>query len=229
MKLFLKRLAGICVSFGAALGLYLYLPLLPPKAPPARVGDCVLLHIWTNGYHTDLGIPSDILAPDHPLRRLYPNANTLLIGWGEDAFYHSDGTNLAIGLDAIMPPSPTVMHVVAGAETGSAYLGPIMDAHIGVSREGGAALAEYLRQALVLDGQGRVVVEGPGKVLGASSFLKARGSFHLFNVCNHWMARALRAAGVNMNWRDKWLGGPVVAAARRLTPAACPVPTSRPI
>ncbi|HVZ98725.1 MAG TPA: DUF2459 domain-containing protein [Caulobacterales bacterium] len=212
-----------------ALAAYLYVPLPPPDIPPARADDCVILHLWSNGYHSDLGVPAAALPTDHPLRMLFPRANTLLIGWGEQAFYYSDGRNLWLGLDAIVPPSPSVMHVVAGAEAGSAYLGPTADVRLAVSREGAASLGEYLRRALVLDGRGRVIVTTPGKVIGASYFLRARENFHLFNVCNHWMARALRAAGLNINWRDKWLGGPLVAAARRAAPAACPSAPGHPI
>jgi hypothetical protein len=130
--------ASIFAALVVAMLAYLYTPLPAPKAPPARSGDCIMLHLWSNGYHSDLGIPMSMLPPDHPLRLLYPNADTLLIGWGEDAFYHSDGTNMLMGIDALIPPSPTVMHVVAGAEAGSVYLGPTQDQTIAVSREGAA-------------------------------------------------------------------------------------------
>ena len=36
---------------------------------------------------------------------------------------------------------------------------------------------------------------GPG-LYGASLFFRANGAFHLFNVCNHWIAGLLDAAGV---------------------------------
>ncbi|MES1202109.1 MAG: DUF2459 domain-containing protein [Pseudomonadota bacterium] len=222
-----RALVALCAVLGFA-G-YLYWPLPAPAVPPASASDCVVLHLWSNGYHSDLGIPADALPADHPLRVLFPHARTLLIGWGEDAFYHSDGSNLWLGLDAIVPPSPSVMHVVSGAEAGARYLGPTADETLAVSREGGASLGEYLRRALVLDGEGRVTIVSGGKVIGASYFLRTRENFHLFNVCNHWMARALRAAGLNINWRDKWLGGPLVAAARKAAPAVCPSASGTPI
>ena len=36
---------------------------------------------------------------------------------------------------------------------------------------------------------------GPG-LYGTSLFFRANGAFHLFNVCNHWTARVLDAAGI---------------------------------
>jgi len=36
---------------------------------------------------------------------------------------------------------------------------------------------------------------GPG-LYGTSLFFRANGAFHIFNVCNHWIASLLDAAGV---------------------------------
>jgi hypothetical protein len=36
---------------------------------------------------------------------------------------------------------------------------------------------------------------GPG-LYGTSLFFRANGTFHLFHVCNHWIADLLDAAGV---------------------------------
>jgi hypothetical protein len=36
---------------------------------------------------------------------------------------------------------------------------------------------------------------GPG-LYGASLFFRANGAFHLFRVCNHWVADLLNAAGL---------------------------------
>jgi len=218
----MRRFAVFVLCAALALAAYLYVPLPERRVPPAQAGDCVLLHLWTNGFHTDLGMPAEALPASHPLRRLFPQAQSLLIGWGEQSFYYSDGRNLWLAARAMFPSNATVMHVVEGADTGVAYLGPTEDATVAVSREGAQHLADYLRDALALDDQGRAIINTHGKVIGASYFLRARGNFNLFYVCNHWMARALRAAGLDINWRDKWLGGPLVEAAHRAAPSACP-------
>jgi uncharacterized protein (TIGR02117 family) len=208
-----------------ALGLagYLFIPLPAPAIPPpSSAEDCVQMRMWSNGYHSDIGFAADILPADHPLRRLYPEARSLLIGWGERAFYYSDGTDLWLGLDAMIPPSPSVMHVVDGAEDGARYLGPKADATFAISRAGAASLAAYLARALTLDADGAVIPTSTGKVVGHSFFVEARENFHLFNVCNHWMARALRSAGININTRNKWLAAPLLEEARRAAPAVCP-------
>jgi uncharacterized protein (TIGR02117 family) len=178
--------------------------------------------MWSNGFHSDLGVPVSIFPADHPLRRLFPRATTLLIGWGDQAFYYSDGTNVMLGLDALIPPSPSVMHVAWNAPDASRYLGPNDDTPVAVSREGAAALVAYYDRALVLDAQGAPIITTPGKLVGRSDFLRTRGSFHLFNVCNQWLARALRAAGVDVNARAAWLAGGLVSQVRETGRTRCP-------
>lgn len=201
---------------------YLFVPLPAPNVPPPSAGDCVELHLYSNGYHSDIGAPASIFPETHPLRRLYPDAQSFLIGWGDQAFYYSDGTNLWLGLDALIPPSPSVLHVAYNAAQSSVYLGPNDDTSIAVSAEGAARFVAYVDRYLVLDANGDAVRTSNGKVIGRSSFLRSRGSFHILNVCNQWMARALRRAGVNLNARAAWLAGPLIRQVREVQPTSCP-------
>ena len=200
---------------------YLFVPLPAPNVPPPSAGDCVELHLYSNGYHSDIGAPASIFPETHPLRRLYPDAESFLIGWGDQAFYYSDGTNLWLGLDALIPPSPSVLHVAYNAAQSSVYLSPNDDTSIAVSGEGAARFVAYVDRYLVLDANGDPVRTSNGKVIGRSSFLRSRGSFHILNVCNQWMARALRRAGVNVNARAAWLAGPLIRQVREVQPTSC--------
>lgn len=207
---------------------YLFVPLPAPNVPPPSAGDCVELHLYSNGYHSDIGAPASIFPETHPLRRLYPDAQSFLIGWGDQAFYYSDGTNLWLGLDALIPPSPSVLHVAYNAAQSSVYLGPNDDTSIAVSGEGAARFVAYVDRYLVLDANGDPVRTSNGKVIGRSSFLRSRGSFHILNVCNQWMSRALRRAGVNVNARAAWLAGPLIRQVREVQPTSCSASLGRP-
>jgi len=200
---------------------YLYLPIPAPRVTQPSASDCVELHLYSNGYHSDIGAPASIFPEDHPLRRLYPDAETFLIGWGDRAFYYSDGTNVLLGIDALIPPSPSVFHITYNAPEASRYLGPNDDLAIGVSREGAARFVAYVDRYLVLDQSGEAVRTSDGKVVGRSVFLRSRGSFHVLNVCNQWMARALRTAGVDVNARAAWLAGPLIRQARKSGRTGC--------
>lgn len=183
-----------------------------PGAPKATVGDCVDIGLWSNGWHTSYSIPADILPVDHPIRRLYPQARWFLIGWGDSVFYQSDGTDMVLGLKSLLPGGATVMHVIASQRPVEENFIPSELARIGISREGAAQLAARLKDSLDLDDAGNVRIVAPGQHGAASKFLAARGEFDLFQVCNHWTARGLRRAGVDVNaafvYRGEWLTGP---------------------
>jgi hypothetical protein len=166
----LKRrpLAATITLAGAALVAYLYMPIPAPNVAPPSAGDCVELHMWSNGFHSDIGAPAAIFPADHPLRRLYPDAESFLIGWGEQAFYFSDGTDLMLGLDALVPPSPSVLHVAYNAGPSSAYLGPNDDTAIAVSATARRGSSLYRRGAGARRGgraRGHVAGQG-GRPLG---------------------------------------------------------------
>jgi uncharacterized protein (TIGR02117 family) len=214
-------LAATIALIGVAIFAYLYAPMPAPNVVQPSAGDCVELHLYSNGYHSDIGAPASIFPDDHPLRALYPEAESFLIGWGDQAFYYSDGTDLWIGLDALVPPSASVFHVAYNAGPASAYLGPNDDTAIAVSGEGAARFVDFIDRYLVVDAQGEPVRTSNGKVVGRSAFLRSRGSFHLLQVCNQWMARALRAAGVDVNARAAWLAGPLIRQVRKVGRTSC--------
>ncbi|MGQ0532664.1 MAG: DUF2459 domain-containing protein [Caulobacteraceae bacterium] len=218
-----RPLAATLTLLIVAIFAYLYAPIPAPDVAPPAPGDCVELHLYSNGYHSDIGAPASIFPENHPLRRLYPDAESFLIGWGDQAFYYSDGTNLWLGLDALIPPSASVFHIAYNAGPSSAYLSPNDDTAVAVSHEGAQRFVAFIDRYLVLDAQGQPIRTSDGKVIGRSSFLRSRGSFHVLQVCNQWMARALRAAGVDVNARAAWLAGPLIRQVRRIGQIECPL------
>lgn len=213
------------LAFGAlALALlgYLYMPLPSPRVAQASAGDCVLLHLWTNGYHSDIAAPAALFPEDHALRRLYPDAREFLLGWGDAQFYYAERFSIWRALDAVTPPSASVMHVTYNAPYTAAYLGPTDDLAIAVSQEGAARFVAFIDRALELGPDGGVVRTRDGKVVGRSAFVRTHSSFHLFNVCNQWMARALRAAGLDINARSAWFADELMREARARAVTTCP-------
>ncbi|MBL8546831.1 MAG: DUF2459 domain-containing protein [Hyphomonadaceae bacterium] len=220
-----RPLAATITLLGVIVFAYLYAPMPAPNVPAPTATDCIELHLYSNGFHSDIGAPAAIFPDDHPLRRLYPDAQSFLIGWGDEKFYYSDGTDLMLGLDALIPPSASVFHIAYNAGPSSAYLSPNDDTPIAVSHEGAQRFVAFVDRFLVLDAAGNPIRISNGKVVGRSSFLRSRGSFHLLQVCNQWMARALRAAGVNVNARAAWLAGPLIRQVRKVGQTSCPATT----
>jgi uncharacterized protein (TIGR02117 family) len=218
----LRGAGGFFAALIAAFGFWFWTGTRPPLgAPPARAGDCVQIKVWNNGYHTDLTFPAAILSPDHPLRRIDPAARYLLVGWGDEAFFRSNGDDLGLGVRALLPGGAVTMHLIAGGAPIESFYIPESVTPIALSHAGVAALARRLADTLVLDSGGRAQIIAPGHGGRRSWFLKARGEFDLFQVCNQWTARTLRLAGINLNAAFLYTGDMVVAALAR-APHECP-------
>jgi len=214
-----KRWAALAACI-AALAFWTSTGARPPLgAAAASKGDCVDIGVWSNGWHTSFSIPAEILSVEHPLRRLYPQARWMLVGWGDSAFYQSDGTDLGLGLRALLPGGAVVMHVIAADRPVERDFLPLEMTVAGLSADGATRLAERLEATLALDAQGNVQIVAPGQHGPQSRFLAARGGFDLFTVCNHWTARTLRHAGADINAAFVYRGEVLTSQLRRAAPA----------
>jgi hypothetical protein len=201
---------AIAAGLAGAFAFWLWTGRQPPLgAPQARAGDCVEIGLWSNDWHASLAFQAAILPPDHPLRRLEPQARYFLFGWGDSAFYQSDGRDLWLGLKALAPGGPVIAHVIGATRPVESFYPPSELVALGVSRAGAAALAARLAETLQLDGDGTAQIVAPGHAGAHSYFLAARGEFNLFQVCNQWVARTLRTAGIDVDaalpYRASWL------------------------
>lgn len=201
-----------------------------PPSPPPSPGDCTTIRLWSNGFHVNLAMRADLFEETHPFRALFPDADYFLIGWGEREFYIAEKAGLLMTLDAITPPSRSVMQVIAADEPVEERIWPGREViTLAVSKSGARALARSLADRLGYDRNGAPIVIAPGRVKGGSLFLAAHESFHLFNMCNHWTAARLREAGVPVRARLSFTAGGLMAAVKRKTDAECPIfdPSSR--
>lgn len=193
----------------------------PALAPSAQ--SCVTARLISNGWHADLALPVDAFEPAHPLRRTFPEARYLLIGWGERGFYMDESPGLWKGVSAALPPSPSVLHVVA-VETSMDALqwraGDVVE--FALSEAGADAIARSIAGSLWLDGNGDAISLGEGRVAGRSVFLADGGNFHLFHMCNHWTAARLKEAGLPLSVRVSFTAPALLRAVRRTAPPACP-------
>lgn len=194
-----------------------------PAGPAPAKGDCTAIRLWSNGWHANLALRADVLGEEHPLRKLFPEAEHFLIGWGERDFYMAENAGFWMGLNAIVPPSPSVMHVIAAdAPVEDSLWRPKELAEFVISKAGAEDMADSIADAIARDESGAPIILSGGRVAGASYFLASRGNFHLFNMCNHWTARRLREAGVRVTPALSFTAGGLIDAVRRKAPASCP-------
>ncbi len=179
--------------------------LWPPKPGTATTEVFVVNH----GYHAGIVVPLAALADAasrHGLRALgylatrFADFDRLEIGWGDEGFYREVPTpaSLTVGLAIralFQPGNLSVLHVVGVGADARATFATSDLVRLELGEASFARLADKL-DASFARGPGGLPVELGRGLYGTSLFFRADGTFHLFNVCNHWVAGLLDAAGV---------------------------------
>ncbi|MDX1565234.1 MAG: DUF2459 domain-containing protein [Phycisphaeraceae bacterium] len=151
----------------------------------------VVRHHWHAGIVVDADLAGEHLPPLPPSLH---GARYLELGWGDATFYPADQTNSGMALQALLLPTPSVMHVVAlDRDPRDVFArGPMVE--LVMSRSRVRRMLRFIGRSFQTDPHGRPRALGRG-LYGRSSFFKARGFYHGLNTCNVWTARALAAAG----------------------------------
>jgi uncharacterized protein (TIGR02117 family) len=181
----------------------------PRLWPPAPGAPATEIFIVSHGYHAGIVVPRAALVEQASRRGLsalgyvaarFADFDRLEIGWGDEGFYREVPTagSLTVALAAralLRPGNPSVLHVVGirGDPRAMFTNSDLMRVDLGAA--GFERMADKLDATFARSPSGRPEELGPG-LYGASVFFRANGAFHLFNVCNHWIAGLLDAAGV---------------------------------
>jgi uncharacterized protein (TIGR02117 family) len=177
--------------------------------PPAPGAPITEVFIVNHGYHAGIAVPRAALAEQASRRGLsalgyvatrFADFDWLEIGWGDEGFYRyvptADSLSAAMALRALFRPgNPSVLHVVGVNNDPRAMFANSEVVRVGLSDAGFARVADMLDSTFARSNGVMPQELGPG-LYGTSLFFRAHGAFHLFNVCNHWTARVLDAAGV---------------------------------
>ena len=182
----------------------------PKLYPPPAGAPAIDVFIVSHGYHAGIVVPRDRtaeVAGTLGLRALmavtarFGAYAWLEIGWGDQGFYTSVPTvaslTVPMALRALFRPgNPSVVHVVGLTQHPRLSFPHSEIVRLQLGEAGFARLLGKL-DATFAPGEGGAIAEALGAGLyGASVFYRAAGAFHLFNVCNHWIADLLDAAGV---------------------------------
>jgi len=144
----------------------------------------------------------------------FPDAAFVEVAWGDRDFYMADRGTAWLAVKAAFLTTGSVLHV-AGFDAPLETDFPGNDVvELEVSRRGFDAMTRFFHEEYQRDEQGRPVRLAHG-LYGASWFYAARSRYHLFNTCNTWVARALRAAGLDVTPAGTVTAGGVMYEARR--------------
>ena len=189
-------------DIGAAVILLFGLLLVPGCAatgkshPLGGPGPTRPVWVVAPGWHSGLVVRRADLPDDlFPESADFPKATYLEVGWGDREYYRARDPGLWLALRAALVPGPSVLHVAGFRESPAAYFAPGEVRRIDLPEPAFRDLAAYLHRSIHRSGKARASPLGPG-LYGDSRFYEAEGRFHLFNNCNAWTARGLRAAGL---------------------------------
>ncbi|KAA2235137.1 DUF2459 domain-containing protein [Salinarimonas soli] len=180
----------------------------PALWPPKPGEPAIVVHLVTNGFHTGLVLPRERLLQVAraagqgglaALAQRFEAYEAVEIGWGEARFYRAPappgGFNPWLALRALLwPGNGSVLHVVGLSEDPGILFQSAELVDISLTDEGFARLVRRMGESVAVRDGGPVEL-GQG-LYGPSLFYEARGTFSAFNVCNHWAARLLAAAGL---------------------------------
>lgn len=187
-----------------------------PMAEPTAREDTPTVPVFlvSHGWHTGIVIRrADIPARLWPEVGDFPQAEYLEVGWGDRAYYQARDPGLWLTLKAALVPTPSVLHVVGFRDQPAAHFPASEIIALTLPHRDFEPLAKYFHDAHARETTQPVAPLGPG-LYGDSRFYPARETFHVFNTCNVWTARALRAAGLPV--RDSITTEGLMAQARRL-------------
>jgi uncharacterized protein (TIGR02117 family) len=158
--------------------------------------------VITNGVHTDICIPVDLASDwlsfiDAEDYTTYgSDIKYLSFGWGDKGFYLNtpewSDLKFSVAVEAMILNSPTTMHMVAHLKK------PIVSDRIKsikIYHDKLEPLKSFILSGFQQNENGPLLIEnanyGP-----LDNFYEANGSYSLFETCNSWTNKALKAAGI---------------------------------
>ena len=205
---FLIAIAAIAIVFIAATVVTLR-PGDRALYPAAPGQPTVRIFIASHGYHAGIVLPRATLA-DVASRRGHAALVAvstrfgafpfLEVGWGDEEFYRSVPTiaSLTVPMAAralFLPGNRSVVHVVGLSYPPRAAFPSADIIALDLSAAGFERISARIDATFAPAGDVPADDAGPG-LYGPSRFYRARGSFNILHVCNHWLADLLDAAGV---------------------------------
>jgi uncharacterized protein (TIGR02117 family) len=149
----------------------------------------------SHGWHSGLVFTAADLPAGSLLRRAFPHAVAIEVGWGDRAFYMAREPGVWLGLRALAWPTPGVLHVVglAGPPRTMFPDSEVVDVHVSQPRLD--RMHEAVEASFERDVAGDPIALGEG-LYGNGRFYASRERFHGLRTCNVWAAQVLQHGGL---------------------------------
>ena len=167
--------------------------------PPGPDDPIRTIYLVRHGWHAGIVVNrSDIPPGTWPQHNEFPEAEYLEVGWGDRDYYMALEPGLGTMFKAGLMPTDSVLHVVGFRGSVTDYFPHSEVIRIKLSEAGFQRLCNYIEDSYAPGEAGPSQPLGPS-LYGEGQFFLSRETYHAFNTCNAWTARALRDAGVSIS------------------------------
>jgi uncharacterized protein (TIGR02117 family) len=194
---------------------------LPPVSAPDAPSSGPLVYLVSHGWHVGIAMNRREVSPTiWPESAVFSGFQYLEIGWGDANYYPAARGTTGLALKAAFSSKGSVLHVVAFNAPPMEFFDGAKIIEIPLSRRGFEDLSRFIHATYARDAAGRPVVVGPG-LYGHGAFYQATGRYRLHDNSNNWTARALQAAGCQIDAAATVTAGSVMREGDRLGRATC--------
>jgi uncharacterized protein (TIGR02117 family) len=190
----------------------------PPISPPAGSQGSATIYLIARGWHSDIGLPVDAIAPPlATLEQRFPGVRFLTFGFGERQFVLTRRKTVLGMLTALLPSDSAVLLTALRASPQAAF-GARNVVALRVSRAGLAHIEAAIWQQIDKDAAGtpRALADGP---YPGSVFYAGSETYDGLDTCNTWTAAMLHAGGLPVSSLGVLFVGQVMQQARRVNAA----------
>ncbi len=156
-------------------------------------------YVLSHGWHAGIVVNRlDLLDLVPSLEKDFTSGDYLEIGWGDEQFYQARTVTAGLAVRAVLWPTSTVIHVVAVPKSPTSQFPESDVMEVFVPRVGYEQMLAYVAKSFTTAPDQNIVRLGPG-LYGDGWFYQAEGTFHAFNTCNTWVAKAIGSTGYPMH------------------------------
>jgi uncharacterized protein (TIGR02117 family) len=168
-----------------------------PVEGNASVSSVFTVYLVSRGYHTGIVVPAGP-ASEYILPLSGEVSGWAEFGWGESYYYQTPETVWSDAPRALLFSKGSVVRMESFPEgPGPAISRSGYAVRFNLTGEKFARLCQFIDQSFKKrDG---LVVRESAERQGAVGYYTSVHSYHLFNTCNTWAARALEAAGTGVS------------------------------
>ena len=156
------------------------------------------IYLTNNGLHTYLVLPATAVTAQVPaLEAHFPDTAWLQVGWGDYHYYGNPEQTKWMGFKALCLPTKAVIGLMAINNPRTDLPKSIRLFEHAANPKTLNAVVAFVCNHIQSNHQPEVIrVRDDGEL-----FFLSVGTYSIFNTCNHWTAKALQSAGLEVNPR----------------------------